>query len=247
MAGLPERIKQVRKIARLSQEAFAKAIGDYEGVKVSRGAVGNWELGGGISRAHLTAISVLFGVSLDWLERGTGEVPNLEQPVQPRDVSLSHSPKLSHVHDIIQNTPSNARVGDAVSLITTIPVYGQAMGGKYGEFALNGNKVAEVLAPVSLQGVANAYAVYVAGDSMEERYFAGEVVYVHPGLPVSRNHFVVAQIATDDGSAPLAFVKKFISFDDRRLKLQQLNPKKIIEFPSKLVVSVHRIVMGGEG
>jgi phage repressor protein C with HTH and peptisase S24 domain len=243
MAGLPERIKQVRKIARLSQEAFAKAIGDLEGVKVSRGAVGNWELGGGISRAHLTAISVLFGVSLDWLERGTGEVPNPEQVA----ANLAHPSKLSHVPDIILNTPSNALVGDAVSLTTTIPVYGQAMGGKYGEFALNGNKVAEVLAPASLQGVTNAYAVYIAGDSMEERYFSGEVVYVHPGLPVRKGHFVVAQIATEEGQAPLAFVKKFVSFDDRRLRLQQLNPKKFIEFPAKLVVSVHRIVMGGDG
>jgi phage repressor protein C with HTH and peptisase S24 domain len=244
MVGLPDRIKQVRKAARLSQEAFAKAIGDHEGVKVSRGAVGNWELGGGISRAHLTAISTLFNVSLDWLEHGPGTVPKTEHAT----TKMSQSEKLGPVADVsTKSLIANARLGEAVSLTTTIPVYGQAMGGKYGEFVLNGNKVADVLAPASLQGVVGAYAVYIAGSSMEERYFAGEVAYVHPGLPVKKNDFVVAQIATEEGAAPLAFVKRFISFDDRRLKLQQLNPKKFIEFPRRLVVSVHRILMAGEG
>lgn len=247
MAGLPNRIKQVRQGAHLTQEAFAKAISAHEGVTVTRGAVGNWEKGGGISRANLAAISALFGVSLDWLERGIGGVPNLEQPVQARDANLAHTPKLRHAPDTKQNTPSNARVGDAVSLTTTIPVYGQAMGGKHGEFVLNGNKVADILAPVSLHGVANAYAVYIAGNSMEDRYFAGEVAFIHPGLPVKRGDFVVAQIAAEEGSPPLAFVKRFISLDDRRLRLQQLNPKKFLEFPKRLVVSIHLILMAGRG
>ena len=243
MVGLPDRIKQVRKNARLSQEAFAKRIGDHEGVKVSRGAVGNWELGGGISRAHLTAISVLFDVSLDWLERGTTAVPKSEHSVTQK----TQPEKLGPLPDIASDYTSNARLGDAVVMHTTIPVYGQAMGGKHGEFVLNGNKVADILAPASLQGVTNAYAVYIAGNSMEERYFAGEVAFVHPGLPVKRGDFVVAQIADEEGSPPLAFVKRFISFDDRRLRLQQLNPKKFLEFPRRLVVSVHLILMAGRG
>lgn len=243
MVGLPDRIKQVRKAARLSQEKFAKAISLHDGVEISRGAVGNWELGGGISRAHLTTISVLFGVSLDWLERGISDVPDSEQV----ETNMAHAPKLRHIPDIKQNVPSNARVGDAVTLQTTIPVYGQAMGGKHGEFVLNGNRVADILAPASLHGVTNAYAVYIAGNSMEDRYFAGEVAFVHPGLPVKKGDFVVAQIADEEGSPPLAFVKRFISIDDRRLRLQQLNPKKFLEFPKRLVVSVHLILMAGRG
>jgi len=33
----------------------------------------------------------------------------------------------------------------------------------------------------------------------------------------------------------------------KTFRLQQYNPKKILEFPLLRVVSVHRIVMGGEG
>lgn len=146
-----------------------------------------------------------------------------------------------------QREGGNARLGGIVSLSHKIPAYGQAMGGKHGEFVLNGNKVADILAPASLEGVPDAYAVYIAGDSMEPRYFAGEAAFVHPGLPVRRGDFVVAQIALEEGAAPLAFVKRFLSMDDKRLRLEQLNPKKTIEFPRKRVVSVHLILMAGRG
>lgn len=147
------------------------------------------------------------------------------------------------------NSRDISRVGGAVSLIRKIPAYGQAMGGSHGEFVLNGNKVADILAPASLDGVTDAYAVYVAGDSMEPRYFAGEACFVHPGLPVRRGDFVVAQIQSGEqgDSAPLAYVKRFVSMDDKRLRLEQFNPKRTLEFPRKKVVSVHLILMAGRG
>lgn len=151
--------------------------------------------------------------------------------------------------DAVLNTDSNARLGGAVSLTKKIPVYGQAMGGRYGEFVLNGNKVADILAPASLDGVPDAYAVYVSGDSMEPRYFAGEAAFIHPGLPVRKGDFVLAQILTDEqgDSAPIAYVKRFVGMDDKRLRLEQLNPKKVLEFSRKRVVSVHLILMAGRG
>jgi phage repressor protein C with HTH and peptisase S24 domain len=127
-----------------------------------------------------------------------------------------------------------------------IPVYGHAMGGKDGEFILTGNQVSEVLAPPGLAHVPDAYAVYVVGDSMEPRYFAGETVFVNPRLPISRGAFVVAQISKGQESAPSAYVKRFVSQDSKRLRLEQYNPKKILEFPSSSVGAIHRIVMSGE-
>ncbi len=126
-------------------------------------------------------------------------------------------------------------------------MYGHAVGGRDGEFILNGNQVTEVLAPATLSKVAGAYAVYVVGNSMEPRFFAGEAVYVNPRLPISRGAFVVAQIATGDDGVPHAYVKRFVSQDARRLRLEQYNPKKLLEFPTAKVVSVHRIIMSGDG
>jgi phage repressor protein C with HTH and peptisase S24 domain len=141
---------------------------------------------------------------------------------------------------------ANASLAGSVKINAWIPVYGQAVGGKDGEFVLNGNQVSEVLAPASLSSVPNAYAVYVVGDSMEPRYFAGETVFVNPRLPISRGAFVVAQISSGEEDVPLAFVKRFVSQDAKRLRLEQYNPKKTLEFPTSKVKSVHRIIMSGE-
>jgi len=127
-----------------------------------------------------------------------------------------------------------------------IPVFGHAVGGKDGEFVLAGNKVSEVPAPHGLEYVSDAYAIYVVGDSMEPRYFAGETVFVNPRLPISRGAFVVAQITKGQETVPSAYVKRFVSQDSRRLRLEQYNPKKVLEFPISAVVSVHRIVMSTE-
>jgi SOS-response transcriptional repressor LexA len=140
----------------------------------------------------------------------------------------------------------NAEQRTAVRSFALIPVYGHALGGKDGEFILIGNQVSEVLAPPSLSHIPDAYAVYVVGESMEPRYFAGETVFVNPRLPISRGAFVVAQISKGDGEEPYAYVKRFVSQDMRRLRLEQYNPKKTMEFPVSAVVTIHRIVMSGE-
>jgi phage repressor protein C with HTH and peptisase S24 domain len=161
--------------------------------------------------------------------------------VDERDLKVA-GPKTS--------TPAlapNARIGGGVRISTWIPVYGHAVGGKDGEFILNGNQVTEVLAPASLSTVADAYAVYVVGDSMEPRYFAGETVFINPRLPVSRGTFVVAQIAGGDDNVPHAYVKRFVSQDAKRLRLEQFNTRKFLDFPASKVVSVHRIILSGDG
>ena len=144
--------------------------------------------------------------------------------------------------------PRNARLAGQVGLNVTVPAYGQARGGRDGQFPLNGNKVADVLAPPSLANVPDAYAVYVVGSSMEPRYYAGECVFVNPKLPIMKGCFVVAQIAAPvEGDPPLAYVKRYVSSDDKVLRLEQYNPKKTLTFPAGRVVSLHRIIMGGMG
>jgi len=89
--------------------------------------------------------------------------------------------------------------------------------------------------------------VMVVGTSMEPRYFAGEAVFVNPRLPVRVGDFVVAQIAADEGEPPLAYVKRYVGQNDRSIRLEQLNPGKKLTFAADRVVSIHRIVMSGEG
>jgi phage repressor protein C with HTH and peptisase S24 domain len=197
----------------------------------------------GLSRAA-ARYSRFFHVSLDWLLDGRGE---FKVGGGEARFATSLRPAASLPDSPLPAPPRNAQVGGPAEFRSTIPAYGQAVGGKDGEFILNGNRIADVLAPPSLQGVPDAYAVYVVGDSMEPRYFAGEAVFVNPRLPVRRGDFVVAQIAAEEGEPPHAYIKRFVLREARNLKLEQFNPKKMLEFPVSRVISVHRIIMGGDG
>lgn len=72
-----ERIKYVRRelLGHRAQEAFAKALSEFTGRPITRGAVGNWELGKEISLENLKAIAEMAGISLDWIAYNSGERP----------------------------------------------------------------------------------------------------------------------------------------------------------------------------
>lgn len=159
---------------------------------------------------------------------------NLLRPEYYANMTLGHAPPIP-----------NAVVGRPVDIVQTVPLYGSAVCGNDGRFVLNGNKIRDILAPPDFAGIRDAYAVTAVGESMEPRFFAGEIVYVNPRAPVRRGDFVVVQIHGDEGEPPDAYIKRFVSFDDRRLRLHQYNPDKTLEFPRAAVVSVHRIIIPG--
>jgi phage repressor protein C with HTH and peptisase S24 domain len=131
-----------------------------------------------------------------------------------------------------------------------LPVVGTAVAGADGMFLMNGQIHDYIERPPSLQGVAGAYAVYVADRSMEPRYFAGETLHVHPGRPIPQgdNSFVVVQLKPEvEGEAPKALVKQFIRRTATRLMLRQYNPPADLEFDTDAVASVHLIIWAGRG
>lgn len=82
---LGKRIRYLReKVLKIdSQEKFADLLG------VSRGAVGNWELGQGIKTENLRKIAKS-RVSFEWLATGTGKKPvdGDAMPVQPSEAGF---------------------------------------------------------------------------------------------------------------------------------------------------------------
>ena len=142
--------------------------------------------------------------------------------------------------------PSNARLGNQLpDQRVSIPLFGQAVGGVDGEFVMNGDRLDDVFAPPSLSAVQGAYAVHVAGESMEPRYFDGEIVFVNPMKRPRRGDFVVAQIKADEHEPVLAYVKRFVRWNAAELVLAQYNPEKELIFTANKVISVHLVIMGG--
>lgn len=68
---LGDRIRYLREdvLGMKSQAEFGSPL------RVTRGAVGNWELGQGIKAENLRKIAQTFGISFDWLATGNGERP----------------------------------------------------------------------------------------------------------------------------------------------------------------------------
>jgi phage repressor protein C with HTH and peptisase S24 domain len=193
-------------------------------------------------RRNIEKYARRFNVSMDWLLTGKGTPPSVENAG-----GLSRSAPKQLASN--SNEPPNAFVRDKVAgQGEYIPLYGHAVGGVDGEFVLNGNVLDHILAPPGLRRIDGAYAVTVAGESMEPRYFDGETVFVNPQRRVKRGDFVVVQIKNpNEGSPPLAYIKRFVRHNDTELVLEQFNPAKEIRFPHSDVVHVHYIALGGGG
>lgn len=217
------------KTARDAAEAFGWAPSTYYGHE-------NGDRKFKIEAAKRYALAL--NVPWAWLMGEDGESP------------VAESPAVEVVRVDGRGLPSNT--GGEPSLVPlggnrTLPVYGQAIGGDDGRFEFNGEIVDRVLTPPMLVNVPDAYAVYVAGDSMEPRYFAGETVYVHPRLPLRKGCFVVAQVRNGGQVQPSGYVKQFVAWTPTRLILRQFNPDLELEFDRADVLQVHRIVLGGDG
>ncbi len=189
----------------------------------------------GVSATAAKKYAAAYGVSLDWLLEGKGESRKRTR----HGSAQSTSPTLP--------ASPNATIGEAIEFTgQKIPVYGRAVGGVNGEFEWNGEVFDYVICPPTLSEVSNAYAVYVAGDSMAPRYEEGEVIYINPRRNPKRGDYVVAQIQVDEHGPPHAFVKRLVRWSTAALVLQQFNPPKEMEFDGHQVVSVHVVVLGGE-
>jgi len=239
MKTFAKRLTDLRKAHRLTQLKFGNAIG------VSRGAVANWETGGGIEREHVVAISTKFDVSLDWLEHERGQPPAvLARNSNGSTVDLGN-PEDAVLHSG-RTTPANATLkATQPGAWRKVPVFGQAVAGVDGEFLMNGNVLYEAFAPPNIAAVSDAYGVRCSGDSMTPRYYDGEVVFVDPSKTPRRGDFVVVQIQMADGEAPWGYIKQFVRHNSKELVLTQFNPEKEIVFPHAKVGTVHVIVMGG--
>lgn len=227
--SIARRMRMLRERAGLSLDQLAKAMG-YRGAS----SIQRYENADKLNPGYLKRD---FVARLEKTLLGKGN-----PPIQRPEIWELAGPEFNFAPP----PPPNAIVG---AKITTsgpmIPVYGSAVGGLDGEFEMNGSFLYEVLAPPSLSPIKGAYAVQVVGDSMEPRYFDGEVVFVDPTRRVKRGDFVIVQIKREEEGPLLAYVKRFIRHNVNELVLEQYNPAKELRFNSTEVHSVHFIVMGG--
>jgi phage repressor protein C with HTH and peptisase S24 domain len=71
---------------------------------------------------------------------------------------------------------------------------------------------------------------------MEPRYYAGELLYVNPNRPLTRNCFVAVELADGQG-----LIRQFVRRSEDEVVLHQFNPAKDLHLKAGNVRKIYRI------
>lgn len=128
-----------------------------------------------------------------------------------------------------------------------IPVFGVAAGSAVGAFTMTSDVVDWAKRPPGLQAARDCYALFVAGSSMEPRYFPGEIIYVNPHRPVrARDPVVIQQRGGAQTGGIQAWLKIFERSTAEKIIARQYNPDATIDFLHSTVKAMHRVMTPNE-
>ena len=97
--------------------------------------------------------------------------------------------------------------------------------------------------PPALLGNKDAYAIFFNGESMEPRFFAGEVAIADPRRHPGPGDFVIVQLNDGTGDEVVSvLVKRLVRASTKELLLEQYNPALVFAVPRERVVRFHRII-----
>ena len=126
-----------------------------------------------------------------------------------------------------------------------LPITGVPISGNPELVLLDGLAHGQVPAPPQLEAIHGAAAVYVRGQSMEPRYFPGELVYLHPDKPPNPGYFVFVTFNEPGFASPVGYIRQYLAQDLTHIHLRTLNPRKDHVLASDVFVRMSTIVGSG--
>lgn len=164
---------------------------------------------------------------------------------------LTEDPSRQVTSDLI---PANIPAPHTLNLNGNLPVLGTAAGSAikseegvdFEGFELESRVVQYVKRPPALADIADAYSIFVDGDSMHPMHSQGDLRFVNPHMPVSPGDSVVVQTRTWDDKPGQAYIKIYRRRAGGFLLLEQLNPQATISIPQQYVLSVQRVLTTNE-
>lgn len=224
----------------------AQSLGHVLRLFRARKGLSRADLAGKVNAHHNTIQKLENGerkLTVEWISK---LAPHLGTTVQDF-LSGKATEKSSPPVNVPETVPPPANVYSPEKWPRDLPVMGIGECGPDGWSAWNGEVIAMAPRPPSLAGVPKAYAVYATGDSMEPRYYAGELLHINPARHVEPGNFVLVQVKpAREGEAPGALIKRLVRRSATKLTLEQFNPAKRIEIKTSDVVSIHRVVGTGD-
>ena len=108
----------------------------------------------------------------------------------------------------------------------SLPVFASAQGGDDGSVIIGNEPIDWITRPEPLLTVADAYAVYITGDSMAPAFDHGDTALVHPHLPVGRGDDVIFQTDNRPGEDRKALIKRLVTTSQQIWTVEQFNPRR---------------------
>ncbi|MGH6892195.1 MAG: LexA family transcriptional regulator [Dongiaceae bacterium] len=122
-----------------------------------------------------------------------------------------------------------------------LPVHSTFREGLDGFLFVDGDAKEFVERPANLRGVANAFALYADGDTMQPRYFAGELLFVNPNRPITPNCFVAIELTDGRGQ-----VRQFLRRTHDSIFVHRFHPDQELRLAATEVRRIYRITGSAE-
>lgn len=161
----------------------------------------------------------------------------IETPLLDPVIFDSQSALRSYRFEQSAQTPKSKDQKQSFTENRCLPIRGRAEGGKDGNFVIEEQPIDWTYRPADLQGVNEAFAVFVSGNSMMPKYKNGDLIYVHPAKPVSKQRYALIETTEHKG-----FIKQFIGWQDDHLIVQQFNPEQEIKIPKESVLRLMLVI-----
>ena len=143
----------------------------------------------------------------------------------------------SNISRLVISPPKTKMKNDSSAAgLKNLPAYGSAEGDQGG--MIIDREIQWLTRPLRLDGVEEAYALRIAGDSMLPMYRAGDFVYVHPHLPLEGERGVVVLTRENEG-----IVKLFRRWTDEGIEVEELYPeRRVLTIPKSDIETAHRVI-----
>lgn len=127
---------------------------------------------------------------------------------------------------------------EAVAFAQVVPVYSCTESGLQAhQNMINGGVIDWAARHPAQFGIANAFATYIFSDTMEPRYFRGELIYLHPGRPPEMNRDCLVEMKSGE-----AYVQRFICQDERDISVAQFNPPQEKNIAKEDIKAIYTVI-----
>lgn len=214
-----------------------------------------WAVKAGVNRS----------VFSDARKRNNLNLDTLERLLEAAGVTLAQFQAGQTVQDIARQPTISDALASPSSPFTgqhkldKIPVWGSALGHDH-KIDLDGTIIHVEMTEIDQNDAVNylprpatlgfrrdVYALYVAGNSMEPRYDAGDPIFVDPSQPPSIGDDVIVQLRDSESDRVIcALIKRLVRRSATYLELEQFNPARIFRVPMEKVARIHRVLPRSE-